>query len=219
VISQAPVRYTQPAGFRNANDDYDDRAHSPPPALGGDNGKGGENKKPSSGKYDQYGFGRRLMGKYGWTKGTGLGADESGIMTPLQVKVDKRQKRSDADGGGWARPGGMGKIIGGRRKENEGKFGTMSDVIVLGHMLDNMENLQAEIEQGLGQEIGEECGEKYGRVDRIYIDQPSRQVFIKFTDQVSALRAVNELDGRNFSGNIIASRFYDSDQFEQGVYN
>lgn len=29
---------------------------------------------------------------------------------------------------------------------------------------------------------------QYGRVERLYIDQPTRQVFIKFTDQVSALR-------------------------------
>ena len=29
---------------------------------------------------------------------------------------------------------------------------------------------------------------QYGRVERLYIDIPSRRVFIKFTDQVSALR-------------------------------
>ncbi|KAG8427784.1 hypothetical protein J3459_006351 [Metarhizium acridum] len=64
----------------------------------------------------------------------------------------------------------------------------MSDVVVLQNMLENMPDLQAEIADGLGQEIGEECGEKYGRVERLYIDQPTRRVFIKFTDQVSALR-------------------------------
>lgn len=64
----------------------------------------------------------------------------------------------------------------------------MSNVIVLRNMLDSMEDLQSEIENGLGQEIGEECGDKYGRVDRLYIDIEGRRVFIKFTDQVSALR-------------------------------
>jgi splicing factor 45 len=100
------------------------------------------------------------MSKYGWSKGTGLGANESGIVNPLRVQVEKRRKKADADGGGWAEPGGKGKIIGGKRKEEEGKFGTMTDVIVLRNMLENMPDLQAEIEQGLGQEIGEECGEK-----------------------------------------------------------
>jgi splicing factor 45 len=101
------------------------------------------------------------MSKYGWTKGSGLGADESGIVNPLRVQVEKRRKKADADGGGWAEPGGKGKIVGGKRKEeNTGKFGAMSDVIVLRNMLENMPNLEEEIAGGLGQEIGEECGEK-----------------------------------------------------------
>lgn len=103
-------------------------------------------------------------------------------------------------------------------KKDGGKFGTMSEVIVLGGMLQNMPDLQQEMVDGLGQEIGEECGEKYGRVERLYIDQDNRQVFIKFTDGVSALRAVNELDGRVFNGNTIMPKFYDVEKFESGVY-
>ncbi|KAJ2980379.1 hypothetical protein NQ176_g2676 [Zarea fungicola] len=94
----------------------------------------------------------------------------------------------------------------------------LSDVIVLLNMLENMPDLAAEVEDGLGQEIGEECGEKYGRVERVYIDVATQRVFIKFTDQVSALRAVNELQGRVFNGNTITPRFYNSEAFEQGVY-
>ena len=48
------------------------------------------------------------------------------------------------------------------------------------------------------------------------IDVASRQVFIKFTDAVSALRAVNELHGRVFNGNEIVARFYDADRFDAG---
>ncbi|GJC79700.1 DNA-damage-repair/toleration protein DRT111, chloroplastic [Colletotrichum liriopes] len=81
-----------------------------------------------------------------------------------------------------------------------------------------MEDLQGEIANGLGQEIGEECGERYGRVERLYIDVENRQVFIRFTDQVSALRAVNELDGRVFNGNTVVPKFYDTEKFERGVY-
>ncbi|KAI8195383.1 DNA-damage-repair/toleration protein DRT111 [Colletotrichum sp. SAR 10_70] len=171
----------------------------------------------------QAGFAQRLMSKYGWTKGSGLGADEGGIVNPLRVQVEKRKKKSDAEGGGWAEPANRAKILGGRRKDAEGegggKFGgPMSEVIVLQHMLDNMEDLQGEIANGLGQEIGEECGEKYGRVERLYIDVENRQVFIRFTDQVSALRAVNELDGRIFNGNTVIPKFYDTAKFEQGIY-
>lgn len=102
------------------------------------------------------------MSKYGWESGRGLGADSSGIVNPLRVQVEKRRKKADADGGGWAEPANKGKIIGGgRRKDAAGhEEQGLSDVIVLLNMLDNMPDLAAEVENGLGQEIGEECGEK-----------------------------------------------------------
>lgn len=46
-----------------------------------------------------------------------------------------------------------------------------------------------------------------------------RLVFIKFTDAVSALRAVNALEGRVFNGNAIAARFWDTEKFERGEYS
>ncbi|KAF9781949.1 hypothetical protein IL306_012564 [Fusarium sp. DS 682] len=239
TISRGPIRYSKPHDeIDAAGDDVEDDAYSPPPVLGSAlPEQPDDDSEPRSSRPGQSGFAHRLMSKYGWTKGSGLGADESGIVNPLRVQVEKRRKKADADGGGWAEPGGKGKIIGGKRKdENTGKFGTMSEVIVLRNMLENMYNLEEEITGGLGQEIGEECGEKvtnvmsyfshdeltmmqYGRVERLHIDQETRRVFIKFTNQVSALRAVNELDGRVFNGNAIVPEFFDTEKFEQGKYN
>jgi len=172
---------------------------------------------PRSLRPGQKGFAERLMSKYGWSKGKGLGADGSGIVNPLRVQVEKRKKKSDAEGGGFRDPpGGRGKIIGGKKnapveKESEvGKFGQMSEVIVLRGMVDGMD-LDEEVEGagdgGLMQEIGDECAEKvrgivtliyyeltkkqYGRVERVYIDRhghPPAKVFVKFTSQLSALR-------------------------------
>lgn len=106
-------------------------------------------------------FARRLMTKYGWKAGSGLGASSTGIVTPLHAQAEKRRKKADADGGGWAEPGGKGKILGGKRaRVEEGKFGAMSEVIVLKNMLENISDLPAEVSDGLGQEIGSECGEK-----------------------------------------------------------
>lgn len=185
---------------------------------------------PRSNLPGQRGFAARLMSKYGWSKGQGLGADNSGIAQPLRVQVEKRRKRPDAEGGGWAEPGGRGRIIDASRNNNKkaadgegdstsvGKFGAMSPVIVLRRMLDNIEDLQHEVEEGLGQEIGEECGDNYGRVERLYIDVQGHNVYIKFVDQVSALRAVNALDGRVFAGSAIEPQYYDLEAFEKGVY-
>ncbi|KJZ76315.1 hypothetical protein HIM_04397 [Hirsutella minnesotensis 3608] len=206
TISRAPVRYIQPE---------DASSHS---SAAADVEPADTRDQPRSKAPGQAGFAHRLMAKYGWTAGTGLGADETGIVNPLRVQVEKRRKKADADGGGWAEPGGKGKILGGKRKGDQGSFGKMSEVIVLRNMLENLPDLQKEVSDGLAQEIGEECGEKYGRVERLYIDLEARQVFIKFTDQVSALRAVNELDGRVFNGNTITPKFYDAEKFERGIY-
>lgn len=146
------------------SDDY-----SPPPPEGG--ASDSDPSAPRSKRPGQAGFAERLMSKFGWTKGSGLGADESGIVAPLRVQVEKRRKRPDAEGGGFAERGGRGRIVGGKKKkradgdegaeEDEG-FGRMSEVVVLRGMLEGMDDLRGEIEGGLGQEIGEECGEKVG---------------------------------------------------------
>ncbi|KAL9099458.1 MAG: hypothetical protein Q9187_009496, partial [Circinaria calcarea] len=143
---------------------------------------------------------------------------------------EKQKKKPDSEGGGFVGPGGRGKIIGGKKKGGVdadaelGKFGAMSEVIILRGMMDGMD-LDAEIEGsgdgGIMQEIGEECGEKYGRVERVFIDRSSPAsalVFVKFTSQLSALRAVNALEGRVFNGNTISARFFDTDKFEKGQY-
>lgn len=170
TISRAPVRYNLPlapsdlpsseaeleaALQKEASDDEPEPSEDAPRSL-----------RPG-----QKAFAERLMSKYGWTKGSGLGASGSGIVNPLRVQVEKQKKKPDAEGGGFVGPGGRGKIIGGKKKkgvdggeESEGgKFGAMSEVIVLQGMVDGMD-LDAELEGagdgGLMQEIGEECGEK-----------------------------------------------------------
>ncbi|KAI1826010.1 hypothetical protein F4861DRAFT_537371 [Xylaria intraflava] len=230
TISREPVRYAPPQPQIQVQtesdsmdlDDDDDVEYVPPDASTAED----DEPAPRANRPGQKGFAARLMAKYGWSKGQGLGAEGSGILQPLRVQVEKRKKKSDAEGGGWAEPGGRGKIIGSKTgagtssaaSESTDKFGAMSNVIVLRNMLDDMDDLQSEMENGLGQEIGEECGDKYGRVERLYIDIEGRQVFIKFTDQVSALRAVNALDGRIFAGNAIVPQYYDPDKFDQRIY-
>ena len=166
TISRAPVRYNLPpppsdipsseAELEKALADEPEDEEQP------------AEDAPRSLRPGQKGFAERLMSKYGWSRGTGLGADGSGIVNPLRVQVEKRKKKSDAEGGGFRDAGGRGKIIGGKKnapeKETEaGKFGPMSEVIVLRGMVDGM-NLDEEVEGagdgGLMQEIGDECAEK-----------------------------------------------------------
>lgn len=168
AISRAPVRYNLPAAPSEipSSEAELEKALAAEPS---DDDEEPEEEAPRSSRPGQKGFAERLMSKYGWTKGKGLGADGSGIINPLRVQVEKRKKKSDAEGGGFRDPpGGRGKIIGGKKKvpekgEEIGKFGPMSEVIVLRGMVDGM-NLDEEVEGagdgGLMQEIGDECAEK-----------------------------------------------------------
>ncbi|KAL2833369.1 hypothetical protein BDW59DRAFT_78639 [Aspergillus cavernicola] len=223
TISRAPVRYTLPPPPQDipASEAELEAVLAKEQAAEED----AEGDSQRSLRPGQKGFAERLLAKYGWTKGSGLGATGSGIAKPLQVQVEKRKKRPDSEGGGFVTPAGRGKIVGGKRKEEDaGKFGPMSEVIILRGMLDGMD-VDAELAGreggGLMQEIGEECSEKYGRVERVYISRdsgPPVPVFVKFTSQLSALRAVNALEGRIFNGNTISARFFDTHNFEQGIY-
>ncbi len=166
VISRDPIRYNFP--------------HAPPELLKSEaelegtlyedecGGQALSPEAPRSLRPGQKGFAERLMSKYGWTKGSGLGASGSGIVNPLRVQVEKQKKKPDSEGGGFVARGGKGKILGGKKGGSgevaeTGKFGTMSEVIILFGMVDGID-LDAELENagdgGLMQEIGEECGEK-----------------------------------------------------------
>lgn len=170
AISRAPVRYNLPpppseipsseAELEKALDAEEDDEEEEESATA-------EEARRSL-RPGQKGFAERLMSKYGWSKGKGLGAEESGIVNPLRVQIEKRKKKSDAEGGGFRDPGGRGKIIGGKKnvpekEDDAGKFGPMSEVIVLRGMVDNMDldsELEGDGDGGLMQEIGDECGEK-----------------------------------------------------------
>lgn len=232
VISGAPVRYAQPEPTAMDEDDICSPSHAPQlVAQPGDDDHSLSTDTapdaPKSNRPGQVGFAERLMSKYGWSKGSGLGVDGSGIINPLAVKVEKRSKSIKSDpmrrfGGGGS---GSAKIVGGnvsqetRERQEAESLGKMSRVVVLQGMLDGMteEELEAELREGeLQQDIGGECGEKYGRVERLHVQmEGERQVWIKFTEAISALRAVNALQGRIFNGNPIKAKFFDEDKFEQ----
>jgi splicing factor 45 len=226
-ISRNPVRYNLPAAPEDIPETETELADK---LTGQEDVSSEQLDQPRSSRPGQAGFAERLMSKYGWSKGQGLGAQGTGIINPLYAKADKRKKKSDAEGGGFATPATTGKILGGNkskaaRAEEEGKFGAMSEVVRLDGMLNGLD-VEEELsrdEGGILQEIGDECGTKYGSVQRVYIHRPETEdeqplVFVSFVSQLSALRAVNALEGRIFNGNPIKARFWPKDKFDDGDY-
>lgn len=170
-ISRAPIRYNLPLP---PPDIAEPEAESVD-ALSNENTEAAEthdDDPPRSLRPGQRGFAERLMSKYGWTKGSGLGAEGTGIVNPLRVQIAKQKKKPDSEGGGFVGPGGRGTIIGSKKPGSKpysegGKWGTMSEVVILRGMLRGLD-LDAEMDRaadgGLMQEIGDECGEKVSNV-------------------------------------------------------
>ncbi|KAF2771346.1 hypothetical protein EJ03DRAFT_349747 [Teratosphaeria nubilosa] len=218
TVSRAPVRYQMPASDISADATTQEAPSSDAPEPGRSNRPG------------QKGFAERLLKKYGWEKGQGLGASGEGITTAIVAKAEKRKKLSDSQGGGWAQPANMGKIVGGKKRkidnaqttEADAKFGQMSEVVKLEGMCKGMDLDHEIAENDLFGEIGKEMETQYGTVERLYIWRKEQgggdDVFVKFTSQLSAVRCLNAADGMEFAGNEVKGRFFDAGRFEAGEY-
>jgi len=88
-------------------------------------------------------FGQKLLEKYGYKAGKGLGKNEDGIVEALKVVADKPRKFADAQGGGFQAPRGMGKIVGGKKahgqEEEDLKYGPTSNTIVVVGLADGLD--------------------------------------------------------------------------------
>lgn len=225
TISKAPVRYNLADTEVDAVLDREEKISKSDSTMASQSPAPNQERSRLPG---QSGFGARMMAKMGWEKGQGLGAKGEGITTALVAQPTKRKKRSDQDGGGWAAPRNMGNIVGGKKRkvqstdDDEGEFGTISSVIKLQGMLDELDVAYEIEENNLLQEIGEQFSENYGAIERLYIwrDQNggNNEVFVKFTNQLSALKAVNGTDAMTFAGNPVRARFFDAEKFEAGQY-
>ncbi|KAI9728756.1 MAG: hypothetical protein M1828_002862 [Chrysothrix sp. TS-e1954] len=188
TVSRAPVRYALSAPQPVANDvevTQEHTNHGSQDEVQADE----ETSGPRSVRPGQRGFAERMMAKQGWTKGSGLGAEGAGMRAPLRVQIEKRKKRSDADGGGWVGPAGKGKIVGNTGNMHQGlqDHVTASDVVVLRGLMDRPE-LEVSSDTSFVQELGEHLAEKCGVVERVLLHPDTSQAFVKFSSQTSAIR-------------------------------
>lgn len=172
----------------------------------------------------QKGFAARLMAKMGWEEGQGLGAKGEGITTAIVAQATKRKRR--ADNGGWMPS--VGRIVGGKKRkpetmdDDEGEFGIPSNIVKLQGMLDELDVTYEIEENNLLQEIGEQFSNDYGTIERLFVwreqNGGNNEVFVKFTNQSSALNACKGTDEMTFAGNPVKARYFDAGKFENGEY-
>uniref|UniRef100_A0A3Q3BFQ0 Splicing factor 45 n=1 Tax=Kryptolebias marmoratus TaxID=37003 RepID=A0A3Q3BFQ0_KRYMA len=153
----------------------------------------------------------KIMQKYGFKEGQGLGKHEQGLSTALSV--EKTSKRG-------------GKIIVGDAAEKP-DASKKADANPLTEILKNptkvvlLRNMvgRGEVDEDLEGETKEEC-EKYGKVVKCVIfeiadvpDDEAVRIFLEFERVESAIKAVVDLNGRYFGGRVVKACFYSLDKF------
>ncbi|KAG0915128.1 hypothetical protein G6F29_002966 [Rhizopus arrhizus] len=152
---------------------------------------------------------RKVLAKYGWQEGQGLGRDGEGIKEALQVKPIGN---------------GSGVIINKSAQvpiEHE-KKDVIKEKASKTILLTNMVG-PGEVDDMLQEETAEECS-KYGKVERCLIFEVPRgqvpehkavRIFVKFSDVESAKRAIQDLNGRFFGGRSVSASYYDTKRFDK----
>ncbi|KAF2273197.1 uncharacterized protein EI97DRAFT_452500 [Westerdykella ornata] len=177
-----------------------------------------------------------MMAKMGYVKGQGLGKNNDGVTTHLEVRMRKdaggRQNWSDDfddDSNGEKdriKSQQVFDITGGlrTREKDHGPFGEPSRVVVAWGCVDGVD-LDQDAERddgGIRQEMGEAFDTKFGTISRIHFDPSSatRPVYIEFANELSALNAVNRFkEGYEFQGRKIRAQYYDETKFSNMIYD
>lgn len=220
TISAPPVRYANatisapPVRFEQAdvqmNDVDDEPAYNERPA-----------KRPKISKAEA------MMAKMGYKKGQGLGKNNDGVVTHLEVKMRKAPQGASLldDEGGKVKSQQVWDVHGGLRthKDEPGKFGEESSVVVTWGCVDGVDwTANAERNDGgIRQDMGE-AFKKFGPIEHIQLDENNQDgaVYIHFKSAMSALNAVNRFDeGLEFRNRKIRAMFYDERKFHAGIYD
>ncbi|XP_061770215.1 splicing factor 45 isoform X2 [Nerophis ophidion] len=170
----------------------------------------------------------KIMQKYGFKEGQGLGKHEQGLSTALSVeKTSKRGGKiiigDAAEKGGPLPPSAVD--IGGAADSKKSDANPLTEILKCPTKVVLLRNMvgRGEVDEDLEGETKEEC-EKYGKVIKCVIfeiaevpDDEAVRIFLEFERVESAIKAVVDLNGRYFGGRVVKACFYNQDKFQ--VYN
>nr|XP_057933353.1 splicing factor 45 isoform X2 [Doryrhamphus excisus] len=167
----------------------------------------------------------KIMQKYGFKEGQGLGKHEQGLSTALSVeKTSKRGGKiiiGDAAEKGGALQAGAADIPGGAVDSKKSDANPLTEILKNPTKVVLLRNMvgRGEVDEDLEGETKEEC-EKYGKVIKCVIfeiadvpDDEAVRIFLEFERVESAIKAVVDLNGRYFGGQVVKACFYNQDKF------
>jgi splicing factor 45 len=174
----------------------------------------------------------KIMAKYGFKDGQGLGKQEQGISTALQVeKTSKRGGRiiNESDMTAVPPPQMNNEPLINQQPNSPGHseesitemMKNPSKVIVLRNMVG-----PGEVDDELEPEVKEECRSKYGEVVTVHIiempnviPEETVRIFVEFTRIESAIKALVDLNGRFFGGRQVRCAFYSAENYENFIFD
>ncbi|KAK4703888.1 splicing factor 45, partial [Phenoliferia sp. Uapishka_3] len=181
-------------------------------------------------------FADRMMSKFGWTEGKGLGASESGMTSALSVSKaptpsSKKGKGKKQDANKPPPPVGMAAAAkGGARivdAAREGRVATQTAAVGEPSRVVLLTNLCGidDVDDDLGDEVAEEAN-KFGVVERCFVylvpgetrDDEGVRIFLVMSGLAGGWNAVRQFDGRFFGGRVVKARFYDEATFNAGEH-
>ncbi|XP_050348147.1 splicing factor 45 [Nymphalis io] len=183
----------------------------------------------SIGGYGASSVAAKIMAKYGFKEGQGLGKKEQGMSVALQVeKTSKRGGRiiHERDNSSMPPPSFLLPSLPGSDSPNSSSqlkqepsiteiMKSPSKVVLLRNMVG-----PGDVDDELEPEVKDECNTKYGEVVKVLIfempnvphDEAVR-IFVEFKRIESAIKAVVDLNGRFFGGRQVKAGFYDIEKF------
>lgn len=240
------------AGRRDSDEEEEEKpttprvggvAIAPPPSLQESSpapttppGPDGQKLPPVSGEKYGLSFGgsvaAKIMAKYGFKEGQGLGKQEQGISMALQVeKTSKRGGRIISEkeimpppppsvgSPSSASQSQSGAPQGQQQPKPEPSITEIMKSPAKVVLLRNMVG-PGEVDEDLEPEVKDECNTKYGDVVKVLIyEQPTAahdeavRIFVEFKRIESAIKAVVDLNGRFFGGRQVKAGFYSWEKF------
>ncbi|EFN88247.1 splicing factor 45 [Harpegnathos saltator] len=171
----------------------------------------------------------KIMAKYGFKEGQGLGKKEQGMSVALQV--EKTSKRG-------------GRIVGEREQlmpppppltasppqtqqplvqQQPAEEPSITEIMKCPSKVVLLRNMvgPGEVDDDLEPEVKDECNTKYGDVARVIIHEVMEaaaeeavRIFVEFKRIESAIKAVVDLNGRFFGGRQVKAGFYSSEKLD-----
>ncbi|KYN32740.1 Splicing factor 45 [Trachymyrmex septentrionalis] len=188
-------------------------------------------RQPTNLGYSTSSVAAKIMAKYGFKEGQGLGKKEQGMSVALQV--EKTSKRG-------------GRIVGEKEQlmpppppvtasppqmqlqlplqsQQPQEEPTITEIMKCPSKVVLLRNMvgPGEVDNDLEPEVKDECNTKYGDVARVIIHEviealpeEAVRIFVEFKRIESAIKAVVDLNGRFFGGRTVKAGFYSSEKLD-----